>query len=173
VDRSQAMIEAAQSRLGSSCNAELELLRDDSGKDGAYRQRSYDLVLCLSVLEFVANPADIIADLAALLAAGGLLILTLPNRNSYLRRLERFAFDYPSLHRWLPGLNHLALPDCYLRHQTQQFTAGDVAHSAKRLGLEVEQQRFHVAPALCAPIERFEKVGMMIFLSFRKRIRTH
>ena len=172
VDHSQAMLEAAQSRLGSSCTAELELLRDDFGKDAAYRRRSYDLVLCLSVLEFVANPAEIIAHLAGLLATGGLLILTAPNRNSYLRRAERFAFDHPSFHFWLPGLNHLALPDCYLRHQTQQFTAEELVHSTRRLGLEVEQHRFHVAPSLCAPIERFEKVGMMILLTFRKRILT-
>jgi 2-polyprenyl-3-methyl-5-hydroxy-6-metoxy-1,4-benzoquinol methylase len=172
VDRSRAMIEAAQSRLGSSCTAELELLRDDLGKDNGYRRHSYDLVLCLSVLEFVADPAEIIAHLAGLLAADGLLILTVPNRNSYLRRLERFAFDHPSFHRWIPGLNHLALPDCYLQHQTQQFTAEELVHSTKRLGLEMEQLRFHVAPSLCAPIETFEKVGMMILLSFRKGIRT-
>ncbi|HEU5231785.1 MAG TPA: methyltransferase domain-containing protein [Terriglobales bacterium] len=172
VDRSRAMIEAAQSRLGSSCTAELELIRDDPGNDAAYRRHSYDLVLCLSVLEFVADHAEIIAHLAALLAPGGLLILTVPNRNSYLRRLERFAFDHPSVHRWIPGLNHLALPDCYLRYQRQQFTAEELVHSTKGLGLEVEQHRFHVAPSLCAPIERFEKVGMMILLSFRKRIRT-
>ena len=172
VDRSRAMIEAAQSQLGSSCNAELELLRDEFGKDGAYRRRSYDLVLCLSVLEFAAYPAEIIDHLAALLAAGGLLILTVPNRNSYLRRLERFAFDHPVFNRWLPGLNHLALPNCYLRHQTQQFTAEELVHSTKRLGLEAEQHRFHVAPSLCAPIETLENVGMMILLSFRKRTRT-
>lgn len=172
VDRSPAMIEVAQSRLGSSGNAELELLRDDFGEDAAYRRRSYDLVLCLSVLEFVANPAEIIAHLTALLPAGGLLLLTVPNRNSCLRRLEQFAFDHPSFNRWLPGLNHLALPDCYLRHQTQQFTAEELVHSTKPLGLEVEQHRFHVAPSLCSSIERFEKVGMMILLSFRKRICT-
>ncbi len=171
VDRSRAMIEAAQSRLGSSSNAELELLGDDFGKDGAYRRRSYDLVLCLSGLEFAANPAEIIARLAALLAAGGLLLLTVPNRHSYLRRLERFAFDHPSF-RWLPGLNHLDVPDCYLRHQRQQFTEEELVRSTKRLGLEVEQHRFHVAPSLCAPIERFVKVGMMILLTCRKRIRT-
>lgn len=172
VDRSRAMIEAAQSRLRARSHTEFELLRDGSRNDGAYRQRSYDLVLCLSVLEFVVSPEEIIAHLAALLAADGLLILTVPNRNSYLRRFERFAFDHPSFNRWLPGLNHLALQDCYLRHQTQQFTAEELVHSTKRLGLEVEQHRFHVAPTLCAPIEKLEKVGMMMLLSFRKRIHT-
>lgn len=172
VDRSPAMIEAAQSRLGSSCTAELELLRDGFGKHGAYRRNSYDLVLCLSVLEFVANPAEIISHLAALLVAGGLLILTVPNRNSYLRRLEQFAFHHATFSRWVPTVNHLTLPDCYLRHQTQQFTAEELVHLTMRLGLEAEQHRFHVAPILCAPIERFEKVGMMILLSFRKRIGT-
>ena len=170
VDRSRAMIEAAQSRLGSSCTAALELLRDDLGEDGAYRRRSYDLILCLSVLEFVSSPEELIAHLAGLLAVGGLLILTVPNRNSYFRRLERFGFHHPEFSRWLPGLNHLASPDCYLRHQRRQFTAEELSDSSKQLGLDVEDHRFHVAPNLCGPTERFEKVGMMILLSFRKSL---
>lgn len=170
VDRSRAMIEAAKSRIGSSCNAELEWLCEELRDGGAYRRRSYNLILCLSVLEFVADPAETVARLADLLAVGGLLILTVPNRNSYFRRLERFGFHHPAVSRWFPGLSHLALPDCYLHHQKQQFTAEELVHSAKQLGLEVEQHRFHVAPMLCGRIERFEKVGMMIALTFRKRI---
>lgn len=172
VDRSPSMIEAARSRLGSSCNAELELLGQGLNEGGAYRLRAYNLILCLSVLEFVASPGEIIAHLADLLAVGGLLILTVPNRSSYFRRLERFGFHHPMVSRWLPRLSHLARPDCYLHHQKQQFTAEELVQSAKQLGLDVEQHRFHVAPRLCGPIERFEKVGMMILMSFRKSVGT-
>ena len=168
VDRSRAMIEAAQSRLRLSRSVRLELLRDELRDDKTYLRCSYDLILCLSVLEFIVNPEEIIVRLAGLLAAGGLLILTVPNRNSYLRRLEYFGFRHPKLSRWIPSLNHLGQPDCYLHHQRQQFAAESLVRSASSLGLELEQRRFHVAPKLCGPMERLENVGMMILLSFRK-----
>jgi 2-polyprenyl-3-methyl-5-hydroxy-6-metoxy-1,4-benzoquinol methylase len=168
VDRSQAMIEAARSRLGTCTTAQLEWLADDSMENAIYLRRSYDLILCLSVLEFTANPKEILARLAGLLTVGGLLIVTVPNGNSYLRDLERVGFRRPRLSRWIPGLTHLAQPDCYLKHQRQQFAAEALVDSASSLGLELAERRFHVAPKLCGAMERLEKVGMMILLSFRK-----
>ena len=47
----------------------------------------FDLITCLEVVEHVANPADFVAELASLLDAGGLLILSTPNRTA----LSKFA----------------------------------------------------------------------------------
>ena len=168
VDRSQAMIEAAQSRVGTCATAQLERLADDSMENAIYLRRSYDLILCLSVLEFTANPKEILARLAGLLTVGGLLIVTVPNRNSYLRDLERVGFRHPRLSGWIPGLKPLAQPGCYLNHQRQQFAAESLVHSARLLGLGLVERRFHVAPKLCGALERLEKVGMMILVSLRK-----
>jgi len=45
----------------------------------------YDLVTSLEVVEHVADPAAFVAGLAAAVAAGGLLILSTPNRTSWSR----------------------------------------------------------------------------------------
>jgi 2-polyprenyl-6-hydroxyphenyl methylase / 3-demethylubiquinone-9 3-methyltransferase len=42
----------------------------------------FDLITCLEVVEHVADPASFIAGLATLLAPGGLLILSTPNRTT-------------------------------------------------------------------------------------------
>ncbi len=166
VDRSQPMIEAAQSRLAQSPVARLERICDH--RPGEYRQRRYNLILCLSVLEFVRDPEALLEHLASLLSVGGLLILTVPNQNSHLRRVERLCFQHPKLTRWIPKLSYLAEPDCYLHHQIQQFKAEALVASARSLGFAIEDLRFHVAPKVFGAMERLESIGMMLMLALRK-----
>ncbi len=166
VDRSQPMIDAAQSRLAQSPAASLEWICDH--RPGEYRQRSYNLVLCLSVLEFVRDPEALLAHLGSLLSVGGLLILTVPNQNSYLRRVEQFCFRHPKLTRCIPKLSYLADADCYLHHQIQQFKAKALIDSARSPGLAIEDLRFHVAPKVFGAMERLENIGMMLMLALRK-----
>ena len=58
-----------------------------TGGTEAVAGRTFDLVTCLEVIEHVPEPAGFIHALARLVAAGGLLVLSTPNRTS----LSRFA----------------------------------------------------------------------------------
>jgi len=83
VDSSKAMIEAALqqvSRFGKQ--AGLEWLPSNSGK-GAYEQENYDIVSCLSVLEFVPDISSLLFRLCARVKKGGILVLSVPNRQSW------------------------------------------------------------------------------------------
>lgn len=53
-----------------------------SGEIDAVAGEAFDLITCLEVIEHVADPASFIAGLAGLLAPGGLLILSTPNRTT-------------------------------------------------------------------------------------------
>ena len=53
-----------------------------AGEIDAVAGEAFDLITCLEVVEHVADPASFIAGLAGLLAPGGLLILSTPNRTT-------------------------------------------------------------------------------------------
>jgi 2-polyprenyl-6-hydroxyphenyl methylase/3-demethylubiquinone-9 3-methyltransferase len=49
---------------------------------------SVDGILCSSVLEYVDNPGACLAEFARVLRSGGVLIITVPNRYSLVRRAQ-------------------------------------------------------------------------------------
>ena len=64
----------------------------------------YDIILCLEVLEHVANPSDFIANLSKLLAPGGLLIVSTINRTAKSYLLAIVGAEY--VLRWVPVNTH-------------------------------------------------------------------
>ena len=75
---------------------------DTNGKN---ETRQFDLVTSMEVIEHVADPAAFIADLAARLAPGGLMILSTPNRTTLSKLLlveaaERVGAVPRGTHDW-------------------------------------------------------------------------
>jgi 2-polyprenyl-6-hydroxyphenyl methylase / 3-demethylubiquinone-9 3-methyltransferase len=65
----------------------------------------FDLITCLEVIEHVADPARFVSGLAALLAPGGLMILSTPNRTALsklaiVRIGETIGGIPPGTHDW-------------------------------------------------------------------------
>jgi ubiquinone/menaquinone biosynthesis C-methylase UbiE len=50
--------------------------------------QSLDGILCSSVLEYVADPAMCLAEFARVLRPGGLLLVSVANRNSFVRKIQ-------------------------------------------------------------------------------------
>jgi 2-polyprenyl-6-hydroxyphenyl methylase / 3-demethylubiquinone-9 3-methyltransferase len=76
-----------------------------SGEIEAAAGERFDLITCLEVIEHVADPAGFIAGLAGLLAPGGLLILSTPNRTTLskialIRIGETVGGIPPGTHDW-------------------------------------------------------------------------
>lgn len=53
-----------------------------TGENETVAGEAFDLITCLEVIEHVADPGRVVAGLASLLAPGGLLILSTPNRTA-------------------------------------------------------------------------------------------
>ncbi len=51
-------------------------------------ERSLDGILCSSVLEYISDPASCLAEFARVLRPGGLLVVSVANRNSLVRRAQ-------------------------------------------------------------------------------------
>lgn len=77
--------------------------------EGAYEQlaqyeQQFDCIMCSHVLEHVHDPRDLLAKLKVALKPGGVLLLTLPNSLSALRR--HFGANW----RGLEAPRHLSIP---------------------------------------------------------------
>ncbi len=100
-----------------------------TGDTAAVAGEQFDLITCLEVVEHVADPATFIAGLAGLLAPGGLLILSTPNRTT----LSKIALIHvgetvggipPGTHDW-----------------DQFLTPDELAAHVRAAGLTVAEQR--------------------------------
>ena len=64
----------------------------------------FDIVISSSVLEYIAAMPEALSQLSGLLSPGGIMIVSMPNRESWYRRLERVIFRlfrYPPYSRYV------------------------------------------------------------------------
>lgn len=92
------------------------------------------LILCSSVLEYVVDYEKVLAQFFLLLKPGGRLILSVPNRSSVYRVMQRIC-------RFL-----LPLRSSYLRHQRHQFNASDLEVLLEDLGYRISRRTFFALP---------------------------
>ncbi len=174
VDRSARMIEAARATLQSAGILDryrLEWIEED-GIDGNYARATYRGVICLGVLEYAEDPRSLLAHVASLIEVGGFLLLSVPNQNSLLRKLEQFVHRHPQLFRRLRVLAHLTGPDNYLRLQQHQFTVPPINSLLSELGLRLERSAYQVSPFALRSVENHRHVGMNIILKYRRILTT-
>ena len=78
--------------------------RDDNAEDLAARNRRFDAVLALEVVEHAADPSLFVATAASLVKPGGALILSTINRTPKAYAAAIIGAEY--LLRWLPRGTH-------------------------------------------------------------------
>ena len=106
VDIAEAVLEAARPAMPKGVDLELGDLRAlDAGDD------SFELVVCLETIEHLADPGVVLDELARVLAPGGLLALSSPNR------LLSAGANPHHHHEYAPGelQSALACPFCATR----------------------------------------------------------
>jgi 2-polyprenyl-3-methyl-5-hydroxy-6-metoxy-1,4-benzoquinol methylase len=137
IDQSDKMLSLARRRAGeagvgqwgtylhASLPLPVELETRYTGKAG--------LILCSSVLEYVMDYEKVLAQFFHLLKPGGRLILSVPNRSSVYRVMQRIC-------RFL-----LPLRSSYLRHQRHQFNASDLEVLLEHLGYRISPCHFNTS----------------------------
>lgn len=90
----------------------------------------YDLVLSSSVLEYVPDLDGALAQFAHRLRPGGHLLVSLPNRRSLYRRLEKIRFRLTGRPRYLQSVHHLS-------------TAAELRARAQALELEPRKTQYY------------------------------
>jgi 2-polyprenyl-3-methyl-5-hydroxy-6-metoxy-1,4-benzoquinol methylase len=88
VDAASEMVAAARSTPAENQSDRLSFVRVTTIARLALDDRSLDGVLCSSVLEYVPDPSVCLTEFARVLKPGGLLLVSVPNRNSVVRRMQ-------------------------------------------------------------------------------------
>ena len=107
----------------------------------------FDLILCSSVIEYVDNPSELIAELAFLLKPDGVLLITFANRYGILQLLNRCLLSH---------LKH----DPYTIFQKHVFTSSIIKEMLQITGLKIENLR----SAIGLPLLRSIGFGELLFV---------
>lgn len=138
LDQSEAMLALARCRAGVEGLSRTTVYRRaslplDHDLEAQY-QGKVGLILCSSVLEYVSAPRVVLEQCHRLLAPGGVLLVSLPNRES-LYRIGQRVFG-----------SALAQHDSYLQHQLHQYRAADAVALLVDLGYRVSDAIFFALP---------------------------
>jgi 2-polyprenyl-6-hydroxyphenyl methylase/3-demethylubiquinone-9 3-methyltransferase len=126
LDGSPAMVEAARAAAKDGA-ARFEVGRVE---DVGQLPQSFDGAICLSVLEYLPEPAEGLRAIAGRLKPGGRLAISAPNRASTLRGAQRLLRPFAEA----AGAKSLA----YLDSSRHLWTKAELAKLARAAGLEVE-----------------------------------
>ncbi|HXM63780.1 MAG TPA: class I SAM-dependent methyltransferase [Terriglobales bacterium] len=113
VDAAPEMVVAANQSLRSDSHSDrLSFVHIKTISRLALDDRSLDGILCSSVLEYLPDPSACLTEFARVLKPRGLLLVSVPNRNSIARRLQLACHHVGSLlgQSWCKFLD-------YSRHQ--------------------------------------------------------
>jgi glycosyltransferase involved in cell wall biosynthesis len=110
-------LHALRNRFLKTPNVEVVALRPDVEADYADLRNQFDTVICLNVLEFVADPKQVLESLASAILPGGRLLLLVPQGQGLYGSVDR-------------TLGHL-----------RRFSAADVELLLRQAGFTVEATR--------------------------------
>jgi len=91
-----------------------------------------DGILCSSVLEYVADPRACVNEFARVLKRGGVLVISVPNRKSLVRRVQ------VGCHRWGSFVGRDWMK--FLKYSQQQFSSLEFEHLLRQAGFCVKKQ---------------------------------
>jgi 2-polyprenyl-6-hydroxyphenyl methylase/3-demethylubiquinone-9 3-methyltransferase len=90
VDASRSMIEAAINLAGKSTNHSLlQFEVVETVERLPFDDQSFSGCICLSVLEYLQRPGNSLDELARILKPGGMLVISVPDSSSFIRKFQK------------------------------------------------------------------------------------
>jgi 2-polyprenyl-3-methyl-5-hydroxy-6-metoxy-1,4-benzoquinol methylase len=132
VDAASDMVAAARTAQAENYSDRLSFVRIATIARLALDDRSIDGILCSSVLEYVPDPSACLSEFSRVLKPGGLLLVSIPNRNSVVRRMQIACHGLGGLlgQRWCKFLDYSCHQ--YARREFERLLAY-AGFSSKRL----------------------------------------
>lgn len=125
-----------------------------------------DTIICSSVLEYVSDPKKLLLDFYNLLEPGGILLITVPNRSSYMRIIESKIKQIYPVFKWLCFISKFRQYQDYLRLSKNRYTMTEFLSLARETDFKPLQSSY-----LDTDIqnEKCNRTCPMIFSVLRKK----
>jgi 2-polyprenyl-3-methyl-5-hydroxy-6-metoxy-1,4-benzoquinol methylase len=121
-----------------------------------FSEGSYDGVLCSSVIEYLDDPGSALKEISRVLNSDGILIATVPNRHSLVRRVQK-TIRY---------VNRMKFP--YLDYSKNEYRMGTLIGILRKHCLGIDGfKRFD--PVLGSALNLFD-IGSIYFVIARKTL---
>lgn len=120
---------------------------------------SVDGVLCSSVLEYVDDPRACLAEFARVLKVGGLLLVSVPNRDSVVRRAQ------VACHRLGTRIGQDWLP--FVRHSRHEYSVEEFTRLLGECGFVTEKALSFGSP-LPRCVQRLRRAGSLLMFMAKK-----
>lgn len=109
----------------------------------SFPPKMFDGILCVGVLEYTDRSEAAVGEMARVLKPGGRIVVTVPNGDSWLNRLDR------SLRQVLRGIHRLSRGRLFRSAITYEYApvywpSQLLENTLARHGFQVEQRRFHI-----------------------------
>jgi 2-polyprenyl-6-hydroxyphenyl methylase/3-demethylubiquinone-9 3-methyltransferase len=125
-----------------------------------FSDNSFDGVLCSSVLEYLADPDRCLAEFARVLRPSGVLIVSVPNRQSFTRRLQLICH---SLGKAL-GKNWFG----YLDLSRNWYSVEEFTRKLELCGLETEKAVIFGGP-FSRKVQQLRHWGSLMMFTARRK----
>jgi len=160
VDAASSMIEVATQLAQEVPHADtLKFARVESVACLPADDASMGGVLCSSVLEYVDDPRACLQEFARALKTGGLLLASVPNRDSVIRRTQ------VACHRFGARIGQDWLP--FVRHSRHEYSAEEFSGLLSERGFVTEKVLSFGSP-LPRRIQRLRRAGSLLMFMARK-----
>jgi 2-polyprenyl-6-hydroxyphenyl methylase/3-demethylubiquinone-9 3-methyltransferase len=161
VDAARSMIEvAAAEAAAAGLTDRLKFEHIGNIEQMHFAPDAFDGVLCISVLEYLQNPAAAIARCRECVRPDGLFVVAVPNRLSLVRRLLRASF---SLRKAITGSGR----PTYLEFSRNEYSQDEFADILAAHGFEVSKATYFGGPLPLA-LQRLSAVGSLIMFVARR-----
>ncbi len=169
VDSSPNMVNECFNRISPLKVCRVELI-DGLDFHGDYLSHVFDCIICLAVLEYLDRPKNLLERLTSAVCPGGDIILSVPNRQSILRKLEKVIYEHRGLFSWFRTLKPITSDESYLTYQRHQFTKKELDQIMAAFGFESCRTVWHVAAGPLSFLEWLPCIGMNFITKYRKTV---
>ena len=130
IDGAEAMIDFCRKTATSNSIMNVQFIQGFIPEDLSPKLGLFDVIICSSVLEYIEEKETTLSSLNAFLKKGGILVISVPNRLSIHRRIEKILF------------NLVGKPE-YYQHVQNTFSEKEFTQELLRHGFKLKALEYY------------------------------